>query len=392
MDYIAPGLSDEVIVEETTYGKIIRAPFVPTKANRMLLSKGAAYRPRIRKMLTAMQELGQYPFPIGAKRSLFKAAQEFLKKERVDAILVTGEPFVLFKYAHQLSKEFGIPWMADYRDPWSQNEGRNSNGLVKAWNTYYEKSIVKNAAHITTVSEFIKTKILDLVPGKSVSILGNGYDPEAIEQALRCRQNSEELSLAFVGSLYSWHPLEQFLRVAHSFIHSGDRPLLRIKFYGTNKNEVIAEMVKSQFPELEPHLVLIPKLPNKELLEQLATENALLLFNYYSFMGTKIYDYLGIQRKMILCFSDDPEAAELKRKYYTIDESSAPSKTMQADLIEATNSGVVVRDTKHLLSVLEELYEEFTQHHSIACHSINTEMYSRKIQVQKLAELVKTIA
>jgi hypothetical protein len=392
LDYIAPGLSDEVIVKETTYGRVIRAPFVPTKANRMLLSKGATYRPKIRKMLTAMQELGQYPLPIGAKRSLFKAAQEFLKKERVDAILVTGEPFVLFKYANQLSKEFGIPWMADYRDPWSQNEARSSNFLTKVWNTHFEKSIVKNATYITTVSDFFKERIRELIPGPSISIFGNGYDPEAIEQALRFRQNSEELSLAFVGSIYSWHPLEQFLRVAHSFVCSGDHPLLRIKFYGTNKNEVIAEMVKSQFPELEPHIVLIPKLPNKELLEQLATDNALLLFNYYSFMGTKIYDYLGIQRKMILCFSDDPEAAELKRKYYTIDESSAPSKTMQADLIEATNSGVVVRDTKHLLSVLEELYEEFTQHHSIACHSINTEMYSRKIQVQKLAELVKTIA
>ena len=109
-------------------------------------------------------------------------------------------------------------------------------------------------------------------------------------------------------------------------------------------------------------------------------------------MGTKIFDYLGIRRKMIMCYEDDPEANLLKQKYYAIDESGSESKQLQADLITETNSGVIVKDSAHLLTVLEELYAEFEEKGFIACDSVGVEKYSRKIQVEKLAEVIKGLA
>ena len=41
------------------------------------------------------------------------------------------------------------------------------------------------------------------------------------------------------------------------------------------------------------------------LLEKLAVNNIFLLFNYYSYMGTKIYDYLGLKRLILLCYDND---------------------------------------------------------------------------------------
>ncbi len=38
-------------------------------------------------------------------------------------------------------------------------------------------------------------------------------------------------------------------------------------------------------------------------------------------MGTKIYDYLGLKRKILFCFTADENALILKDKYYKIDES-----------------------------------------------------------------------
>ena len=51
----------------------------------------------------------------------------------------------------------------------------------------------------------------------------------------------------------------------------------------------------------------------------------------------------------------------LKQKYYAIEESETESKHLQADLINETNSGVIVKDAAHLKDVLEELYAEFRQ-------------------------------
>jgi hypothetical protein len=63
----------------------------------------------------------------------------------------------------------------------------------------------------------------------------------------------------------------------------------------------------------------------------------------------------------------------------------------QIDIIQKTNSGIVVQDSKHLLSVIEELYIEFQSTGKIACNSVGVENYSRKIQVEKLAEIVKEL-
>jgi hypothetical protein len=105
-------------------------------------------------------------------------------------------------------------------------------------------------------------------------------------------------------------------------------------------------------------------------------------------LETKIFTFLGIKRKMILCYSDDPEANALKEKYFQVEEFESESKQLQADLIRETNSGIVVKDAVHLQEVLSELWDEFSSTGQVACHSVGVEKYSRKVQVEKLAELV----
>ena len=43
----------------------------------------------------------------------------------------------------------------------------------------------------------------------------------------------------------------------------------------------------------------------------------------------------------------------------------------------------------NLLEILKDLYNEFQTTGQIACESVGVEKYSRKIQVEKLAELVR---
>ena len=50
-----------------------------------------------------------------------------------------------------------------------------------------------------------------------------------------------------------------------------------------------------------------------------------------------------------------------------------------------------MKDSNHLQHVLQELYTEFEEKGFIACDSVGVENYSRKIQVERLAELVKTL-
>ncbi len=391
LDYVSASEQKEVVEESLNYGKIIRAPYFPNLSNRILLKHGKKRFILLRKSITGYYEFIQYIFNTGPKVELYKAARAFLKDNKVDAIVASGEPFVLFKYASQLSKEFDIPWIADYRDPWSLNKDNDKNIVFKLWYRFFEKKIVKTASKIITVSEFLKVGIRELIGDVPTHILPNGYDPEVIGNAAKVPQSSDFLQIAFVGTIYDWHPIESFLKVFHQFVTQTTNVNIKLNLYGINKKTEIEELIQEKFPELKNHIEIYTRISNDLLLKELAKNNVMLLFNYYSFMGTKIFDYIGIKRKILMCYSNDLEALKLKEKYYTMEEIEGVSHHLQVDLIEETNSGVVVENESCLLPVLNQLYQEFEVNKKIECNSIGVENYSRKIQVKKLSEIIKNL-
>ena len=131
---------------------------------------------------------------------------------------------------------------------------------------------------------------------------------------------------------------------------------------------------------------------NLELVKELAKQNACLLFNDYSILGTKIFDYLAVRRQILLCYENDPEKPEqLKKDFFWIEEIETESQQLQAEMITATNSGIVVKDAAHLKTVLRDLSDELRQNGFVACHSQNIEKFSRIRQVEKLAETIKSL-
>ena len=387
LDYIAPGESNETIVENTEYGTIIRTPYKPNLANRIMLKYGRSKFALIRKMVTAWYEYMQFFFFVGPKSGLYHGAKEYLKHNHVDAIIATGEPFVLFKYASILSSKYHIPWIADYRDPWVQNRNRSQH--FRKWTILNEKKILANAMYAITVSEFCKIQIISNLQ-KQFYILPNGYNQDVIDEVSLIKQGNDKLRFAFVGTIYQWHPLKSVLRCFAQFAEFANHPF-EVNFYGVNNAEELKIQLLDKLPNLVGKVNVYPRMENNELMKKLAIHNVMLLFNDYSIMGTKIYDYLGIKRKIILCYSDDEEALLLKKKYYPIKELEELSTHLQEDLINETHSGIIVKDKNHLAKVLADLYDEFCRNGSIECHSINTSKYSRREGTRRLAEIIQNL-
>lgn len=390
LDYISPGTSNEVIIEKHKTGTIIRTPYVPNLSNRLLLKYGEKRFKLIRKAVSGYFEFSQFLFVTGPKAEIFKAAHNYLQENKVDAIIASGDPFVLFSYASKLSKEFDIPWIADYRDPWSQSFSAKKGVLQRKWDLFFEHKTVRNASKILTVDELFKLKISQLFPDEEILILPNGFDPELMEEANKIEQKSKILTFSFVGTIYKWHPVKSLMKGFQKFKEENPTKPFALKLYGINNSEEIKILLEEEFHGLTENVQIIRKLPNDDLLKELSKDNVLVLFNYYQFTGTKIYDYLGLKRKIILCFTEDDEALRLKNYFYfkTLETDIQP----QIEILNETNSGIIVKDSGHLTEVLNDLYAEFKSNGQIACHSVGVENYSRKIQVEKLAEIVKELA
>lgn len=387
LDYIAAGESDQTVVEQTAFGTILKTPYTPNFANRLLLKHGEKKYALARKSVSAYYEFAQFLKPVGPKAELYRAAREYLQNNKVDAIIATGDPFVLFSYASKLSEEFGIPWIADYRDTWVQDKTRSGNIFTKIWNTFFEKKNLKSASKITTVSHFIRKQLENNLKNKEFEIILNGFNPVAIDKSVGIYQEKDVFTIDFAGSIYNWHPIELFLEACSEFL-STDKTF-QINFYGLNNPEKLTDLMDKKFSNLKKYITVFPKIENEQLVQILAKANVFLLFNDYSILGTKIFTYLGIKRKILFCFSNDLEALILKEKHFNLTEIDSESKHLQADLIIETNSGIIVKDAAHLREVLQELYTEFQTTGKIACASVGVEKYSRKIQVEKLAELVR---
>lgn len=391
LDYVNEGWSITYEYEDSEQGLIIRTPYKPNLSNRLLLKYGMKRFVFIRKCITAWYEFFQWFLITGPKKELYKAADEYLKKNKVDAIIATGEPFVLFRYASILSKKHGIPWIADYRDPWSNHFERKLRFLLP-FHRLLEKKYVGSAFIITTVSDFCNSKISDIFNNKKVYVIPNGYDPDALSSIKQNIPDKELLKIAFVGTIYRWHSFYSFLKIINSFVKKHGNPSIQLNFFGINNEEEIRSIIEKDFIALKHYVSIKSRLPNAELIKELSLNHVFLLFNDYSIVGTKIYDYLALQRKILLCYGNDPEAMQLKQKYYSIGEYKSGNQQAQATIINETNSGIVVQNATHLQAVLEELYKEFMQTGTIACNTKGFEKYSRKHQAERLAEIIKSIS
>jgi hypothetical protein len=161
-----------------------------------------------------------------------------------------------------------------------------------------------------------------------------------------------------------------------------------ITFYGVNKADEIKTWVAQHIPEMKDRFVFCRKIDNDQLLSKLTGHNVLLLFNDYSFSGTKIYDYLAVKRRILLCYTKDKDAMMLKEKYYQMKAKKRFSDNPQEEIIDYTKSGYAVENAQQLCDTLIALHQELMEKKHLACHSVNLEDFSRKKQVERLANIL----
>lgn len=388
--YVAAGYSDKDVVKETEFGILLEAPYKPNLANRLYLRYGEKKFRIIRKIISGYYEIIQWYLPIGSKIGIYKTANTFLKGNKVDAIIATGDPFILFRYASQLSKKFNIPWIADYRDPWIQyvDPAYIVNSLLRSIYLHCEKKYLKNVTHVTIVSNAFEELIIKNIPVQNITVIPNGFDSDVINEALKVRQNSEYFTVTYIGRLYKYYPIDSFLSALNQFIKSTPLIKIRLQFIGIS-GEFNMKDFEQKYPEVFAITQILPPLPISDLFKQLAASNILLLFNMYSILGTKIYDYIAINRKILMCYSNDDSSLELKNRYFNIESDFDKDQHAQEKLILDKNAGIIVKDKDHLHEVLKDLYKEFSETGQIACQSKSIDEYSRRSQTKKLAELIR---
>jgi glycosyltransferase involved in cell wall biosynthesis len=127
--------------------------------------------------------------------------RNFLQERTFDAVITTGPPHSMHLIGLELKKMLDIPWIADFRDPWTTIHYHKSMRLTKASEAKHKKleaDVLNSADHIVVTSKSTKKEFSEITK-KPITVITNGFEiTESITSDL-----DKEFTLAHIGSLLS---------------------------------------------------------------------------------------------------------------------------------------------------------------------------------------------
>lgn len=166
-------------------------------------------------------QVGWYPFAV-------RAARQAIRDGRCDVIFSSSFPITAHLVARRLHRETGVPWVAEFRDLWTDwgAFGTRRQRVDEAT----EQSIVKEATEMVSVSRAFADGLLARGASR-VAIVTNGFDP-ADFSGLKSAEGDDTI-ITYLGTYYPGHQdLDTALRAIGSLAREGALPKLRLRFIG----------------------------------------------------------------------------------------------------------------------------------------------------------------
>ena len=119
--------------------------------------------------------------------------KNYLKEHPVDLIVSTGPPQSMHMIGRRLALETGLPWIADFRDPWTKIFYFKHLSMTKAtqrWHEKMEKRVLDDATCVVAVSPLVQQEFQAMTQ-TPVELITNGFD--------ECDFNEEPFAMAAGG-------------------------------------------------------------------------------------------------------------------------------------------------------------------------------------------------
>lgn len=165
--------------------------------------------------------------------------KKYLKEHPVDAIVTTGPPQSMHLIGLELSKATGIPWVADFRDPWTKMfYFKHLNLTPRAERKHHEqeKSVLDGATRVVAVSPLVQDEFKAMTD-TPVELITNGFDEEDFRKDV---ERDEYFNITHTG-LFASDGNPEILWKVLSEKCAGDeefRRSLRIRLVGKTDKEI----------------------------------------------------------------------------------------------------------------------------------------------------------
>lgn len=149
-------------------------------------------------------------FPCGALCWAYDVVQYIEKNldlSKFDAIYTTSGPSSAHLIGFYLKRNYGIAWVADYRDPWTDNPYGGYNPAIPYYKMLFEleRLLLQQADCNLTVEESLVKTYMDHfgLPQEKIQCITNGYDEEDFVSLVLPEKRSDKFTVTYSGLIYT---------------------------------------------------------------------------------------------------------------------------------------------------------------------------------------------
>ena len=234
--------------------------------------------------------------------------KKYLAEHPVDLIVSTGPPQSMHMIGLRLSRETGIPWIADFRDPWTKIfyfKHLSMTSATEKWHRKMEKKVLDEASAVVAVSPLVQQEFQEMTD-TPVELITNGFD-ECDFSSEQCTEAyggaSEEFIITHTGLFAAdgnptalWDVLAEKCRTDEIF-----KKLLRIKLIGKTDDQILKALTDRG---LEDSMINMGYQPHSVAVEQQRQASLLILPlrkepEYKAVLPGKLFEYLASQRPIL---------------------------------------------------------------------------------------------
>ena len=301
---------------------------------------------------------------------------KYLAEHQVDAIVSTGPPHSMHLIALKLKELRGIPWLADFRDPWTDIDYYKEMRISAYADNKHKKLELKTitgCSAMVVVSRDMKENY-EKMGARNVNLITNGFDPVDMDVSEVIRDT--KFSISHIGSLPPGFNLQGLWKVLSELAESvpNFRNNLEIQLVGKVDVNVIDNLTRLN---LGNQLTLTGYVSHDKA-AMLMKQSAVLLLvinrnspNARGILTGKVFEYLASGRPILAIGPTDGDLAKI---------------------LEESDAGVIAEheDYERLKEIVMNLYDKYLQK-SLINNGEGVEKYTRKNLTGQLADVLNNM-
>ncbi|MCI1640387.1 MAG: glycosyl transferase family 1, partial [Bacteroidales bacterium] len=300
--------------------------------------------------------------------------KSYLKEHPVDAIVTTGPPQSMHMIGLKLSEATNLPWMPDFRDPWTKMyyyKNLPFTHYADARQHSMEKAVLDNANVVLTVTPFMQADFASMT-STPVEVITNGYDENDFNQIVESDGN---FNITHTGLFSSdgnpeilWSVLAEKCSRDPEF-----KKMLRIRLIGRTDDAIVSSVARAG---LKDNLLNFGYKSHSTAIKEQKSASMLILPlrndpDYKPILPGKLFEYIASGRPILGIGQEDGATADVLRE------------TKAGEMCGWLDSSAISR-------YIDTCWDRFKSGETYAV-SDKISMYSRRSLTGRLAELLNSI-